>query len=93
MRAIVLGLVGIVLAFLVFYAYRLIAELRSPEGQLKLNSEKYLRQKGYRPRRLVKIVRGAFEDGVEWLCEGGEHVVVTVTDGVPVRLKEKEEEK
>lgn len=88
MRAILLGLVGMALAFLAFYAKKLIGELRSPEGRLKLNTERYLKQKGYRPRRMVKVVRGAFEDAVEWLCEEGKHVIVTVADGIPVRHRE-----
>ena len=90
MRAILLGLVGMALAGLAFYAYRLISEFASPEGKLKLNTERYLRQKGYRPRRMVKVVRGAFEDAVEWLCEERKHVIVTVADGIPVRHREKE---
>ena len=90
MRAILLGLVGMALAGLAYYAVKLTSELRSPEGKLKVNTERYLRQKGYRPRRLVKVVRGAFEDAVEWLCEEGKHVIVTVADGIPVRHREEE---
>ena len=90
MRAILLGLVGMTLAGLAYYAVKLISELRSPEGKLKLNTERYLKQKGYRPRRMVKVVRGAFEDAVEWLCEEGKRVIVTVSDDIPVRHKEEE---
>lgn len=90
MRAVILGLAGLVLAGVVYYALTLLAELRSPDRFLERTSRQYLKREGYEPRTVVGINRSWVEDTVTWFCEGNVKVSVVLKDKVPVSIKKEE---
>ena len=91
MRAIILGIVGLVMTYLVYYVVGMVRLLRSPDTRLKRDSELYLRKEGYRPRRYISITRGLAEDTVTWLCDKGKRVRDTVRDSVPIQFREEDD--
>ena len=87
MKVIILGGMGLVIAYLVYYVITMVQKLRSPDEQMRLVSEQYLRKEGLKPRKFVGVTRGFPEDVVTWVCEKGKRVRVVLRDGVPVEIR------